>query len=196
MNKVLSNGFFAVFFLTACSQSVHDYQQFTPTLQLSQFFKGTGQAFGILQDWQGKQNLHFTVRLCGRWQGQEGDLYEIFQFSDGRIDKRHWQLSSVGDRVVGTAADVVGKATGIVAGNSMEFNYVLRIATADGPVEVSVNDWMYLVSPKQLINKSTLTKYGVQVGELTLAIEQHDASARCDDFIQEFSQIQVSPPTP
>lgn len=196
MNKVLANGFFAIFFLSACSQSIHDYQQNTPALDLPQFFQGKAQAFGMMQDWQGKQNLHFTARLCGQWQGARGDLYEIFQFSDGRIDKRHWQLTTDGAQVVGIAGDVVGDANGTVAGNSMEFNYVLRIATSDGPVEVTVRDWMYLVSPTQLINKSTLHKYGLQVGELTLAIQQLDASAACSDFIAEFAQTQVSPPKP
>lgn len=196
MNKVLAMGAIAVFFLSACSQSIQDYQHNTPALELPRFFQGKAQAFGMMQDWQGKQNLHFTARLCGQWQGERGDLYEIFQFSDGRTDKRHWQLTTQGPRVVGTAGDVVGEATGTVAGNSMEFNYELRIATADGPVDVAVRDWMYLVSPTQLINKSTLHKYGLQVGELTLAIQQQDASASCHEFIQEFEQTQVSPPTP
>lgn len=196
MNKVLATGFLAVFFLSACSQSIQDYQHNTPALDLHRFFQGQAQAFGMMQDWQGKQNLHFTARLCGQWQGARGDLYEIFQFSDGRTDKRHWQLTTNGAQVIGTAGDVVGEANGTVAGNSMQFDYVLRIATTDGPVDVTVRDWMYLVSPSQLINKSTLHKYGLQVGELTLAIQQLDASASCAEFIAEFARTQVSPPTP
>ena len=182
-------------FLSGCSQSVLDYQAIEPKLQLSQFFLGSSEAFGVMHDWQGKQTLHFTAELCGQWQGGKGDLYEIFSFSDGRIDKRHWQLSqNEKGEVSGTAEDVVGKATGQLAGNTLYWQYVLRIPQQGDSIDVTVKDWLYLVSPNQLVNRSTLHKFGLTVGELTLAIRQLDKHADCADFIRRYQATERTVP--
>jgi hypothetical protein len=173
--------------LSGCSQSVDDYQQMTPEFKLASFFKGSSTAYGVMHNWRGQQQLHFSAELCGQWQQDRGDLYEIFQFSDGRIDKRHWQLQVAADgSVSGTAEDVVGKATGKTAGNTLYWEYTLRIPSEGDYIDVKVEDWLYLVTPTQLVNRSTLHKFGLGVGELTLAINQLDANADCTDFIRKY----------
>ncbi len=184
-----------VLLLSACSQSLDDYQQVQPKLSLPDFFRGSSQAFGVLQNWRGQQTLHFSAELCGQWQGERGDLYEIFQYSDGRTDKRHWQLQvDSSGQVSGSAEDVVGPASGRVAGNTLYWEYVLRIPQADGSIDVQVKDWLYLVTPQQLVNRSTLHKFGLTVAELTLSIQQQDASASCSEFIQRYQQTEHSAP--
>jgi hypothetical protein len=37
---------------------------------------------------------------------------------------------------------------------------------------VSLDDWLYLVDERHLLNRTTLTKFGFRVGELTLVIEK------------------------
>ncbi len=183
--------------LTGCSQSLDDYRQMQPSLTLPGFFSGSAQAFGVLQNWRGQQTLHFSAELCGQWQGNKGDLYEIFRYSDGRTDKRHWQLQVAADgAVTGAAADVVGPASGRIAGNTLYWEYVLRIPQADGAVDVTVKDWLYLVTPQQLVNRSTLHKYGLNVGELTLSIQQLDPAASCTSFIARYEQTMRSAPAP
>lgn len=173
--------------LLGCSQSVDDYQQFTPEFKLSSFFSGTSTAYGVMHNWQGQQQLHFSAELCGQWQQNRGDLYEIFQFSDGRIDKRHWQLQVEADgSVSGIAEDVVGKATGKTAGNTLFWEYTLRIPSDGDYIDVKVEDWLYLVTPTQLVNRSTLHKFGLTVGQLTLGIQQLDATADCAELIQKY----------
>ena len=181
--------------LSGCSQSLDDYQQIQPKLTLPGFFSGSSQAFGVLQNWRGQQMLHFSAELCGQWQGNRGDLYEIFQYSDGRTDKRHWQLQVAenGD-ISGSAEDVVGKASGRIAGNTLYWEYVLRIPQTDGSIDVAVKDWLYLVTPQQLVNRSTLHKFGLTVGELTLSIQQLDPAASCAEFIQRYQRTERSEP--
>jgi len=180
--------------LTGCSQSASELGLPAPELQLTQFFRGSASAVGVLQNWRGRATLHFTAELCGQWQQQSGDLYEIFQFSDGRIDKRHWRLQQLADgQVTGTADDVVGQAVGETAGNTMLWQYQLLIPHADGDVQVTVTDELFLVTPTELINRATLTKFGLTVGELTLSIRQLDTSADCAAFITRFNQTQRSP---
>lgn len=169
-----------LFTLTACSQSVTEYQGETPELTLKQFFHGTAKAWGVLQDWQGKQSVRFNAELCGEWQGDDGNLYELFYFSDGRIEQRHWQLKQHADgRVSGTAADVVGPARGQLSGNALYWEYTLRIPYDGDTLDVKVKDWMYLIDNENLINRSTLHKFGLQVAELTLSIQQQNKNADC-----------------
>ena len=52
--------------LAGCSQSVTDYRQQTPVLQLDQFFAGSGRAYGVLHDWRGRQALRFTADESGK----------------------------------------------------------------------------------------------------------------------------------
>lgn len=181
--------------LFGCSQSGQDYQAIQPELRLSEFFVGSSEAFGVMHDWRGKQSLHFTAELCGWWQGEKGDLFEIFSFSDGRIDKRHWQLhQNEQGEISGTAEDVVGQASGQLAGNTLYWQYVLRIPQGDDFIDVTVKDWLYLVSFNQLINRSTLHKFGLTVGELTLAIRQLDNTADCAAFIRRYHQTERTVP--
>ena len=168
--------------LAGCSQSISDYKQLTPELALDQFFLGSGRAYGVMHNWRGQQSVRFVADLCGEWQQEQGDLYEVFYFSDGRVEQRHWQLTQSADgRITGTAGDVVGEATGQLAGNSLYWQYVLRIPY-DG-------DTLDLVDEKNLINRTTLHKFGFKVAELTLSIQQLDTTADCAALKQQVAEI-------
>ena len=93
--------------VAGCSQSVSEYSNETPVLKLDQFFQGQSRAWGVLHDWQGRQTVRFTAELCGSWQGNTGDLYELFYFSDGRVEQRHWQLQQNADGSVSQTQSAV-----------------------------------------------------------------------------------------
>lgn len=180
----------AALLLSGCSQSVTDYVNETPKLKLDQFFQGQSRAWGVLHDWQGKQSVRFTAELCGSWQGNNGDLYELFYFSDGRIEQRHWQLQQNADgSISGSAGDVIGEATGQLAGNTLYWEYTLRVPYDGDMLDVKVKDWLYLVDEQNLLNRSTLHKFGVTVGELTLSIQQQDITADCAPLQQKIKQL-------
>lgn len=180
----------AALLLSGCSQSVTDYVNETPKLKLDQFFQGQSRAWGVLHDWQGKQSVRFTAELCGSWQGNNGDLYELFYFSDGRIEQRHWQLRQNADgSISGSAGDVIGEATGQLAGNTLYWEYTLRVPYDGDTLDVKVKDWLYLVDEQNLLNRSTLHKFGVTVGELTLSIQQQDTNADCAPLQQKIKQL-------
>lgn len=184
----------AAVLLTGCSQSVNQLSLPQPALELQQFFRGSAVATGVMHNWRGRQALHFTAELCGQWQGQRGDLYEIFHFSDGRTDKRHWRLQVLADgQVRGQADDVIGDAVGAVHGNAMLWQYQLLIPQADGEIAVTVSDELYLITPTELLNRASLTKFGLEVGQLMLSIRQLDAQADCSAFIAQYQQTERSP---
>lgn len=179
--------------LAGCSQSVQQYQAETPVLSLKEFFAGSGKAYGVLQDWRGKQTLRFTADLCGEWTGDRGDLYEVFYFSDGRVEQRHWRLQQFADgRVTGTADDVVGSAQGQLAGNALYWQYVLRIPYNDDTLDVTVKDWLYLIDPQNVINRTSMHKFGVKVADLTLSLQQLDANAPCDSLKLKVAELAAS----
>lgn len=176
--------------LVGCSQSVQDYKAETPVLSLKDFFTGSGKAYGVLQDWRGRQTLRFTADLCGEWSGDQGDLYEVFYFSDGRVEQRHWRLQQFADgKITGTADDVVGMAQGQLAGNALYWQYVLRIPYEDATLDVTVKDWLYLVDQQNLINRTSMHKFGIKVADLTLSIQQQQPEASCDALKLQVAEL-------
>ena len=158
--------------LVACSQvKVTDYSDARPLLEVEQFFTGDLTAHGVVKDRGGKVIRHFNADIVAHWADGVGTLTEDFVFDDGEKQRRVWTLTPTGDgRYTGTAGDVVGEATLQQAGNSLFLDYVLRLPYNGSEVDVHVDDRMYLVAPDVLINESTLSKFGVRVGNLVLVI--------------------------
>ena len=59
-----------------------------------------------------------------------------------------------------------------VAGNSLFLDYVLRIPYDGDTVDLRIDDRMYLVSERVLLNESIMTKWGFEVGRILLVIEK------------------------
>jgi hypothetical protein len=163
------------FLLVACgSIDVNEYRDAGPKLDMRTFFDGELKAYGILQDRSGKVTRKFTADIDASWMGNKGVLDETFYFDDGETSKRVWQLELQGNRVVGTAGDVVGEASGEFSGNALFWRYVLTIPYKEKTIDITIDDWLYLVTENKLINKSVLKKFGFRVGDLTLLIEKTD----------------------
>jgi hypothetical protein len=163
--------------LMACSQvKVTDYSDARPLLDVEQFFTGNLTAHGVVKDRGGRVIRHFNADILAQWVDGVGTLTEDFVFDDGEKQRRVWTLTPTGDgRYTGTAGDVVGEATLQQAGNSLFLDYVLRLPYNGSEVDVRVDDRMYLVAPDVLINESSLSKFGVRVGNLVLVITRKPA---------------------
>lgn len=147
-----------------------DYAQEKPTLDLRRYLNGTLDAHGVFTDRSGKVVKRFTVVMTCTWKGDEGTLDEDFTYSDGTKQRRIWRLTRTGEgRYIGRADDVVGEATGIEAGNALNWRYTLALPVDGRVIEVQFDDWMYLMSDKVMLNKAVMRKYGVTLGEVTLA---------------------------
>jgi hypothetical protein len=160
--------------LAACaSPTPSDYAAETPVLDLQRYFDGEVTAHGIFTDRSGKVVRRFTVLMNCEWQGDEGVLDERFRYSDGKTERRVWKLKKLpGGRYTGTAGDVVGTASGQAAGNAFQWAYTLRLPV-DGKVhDVRFDDWMYLVDDKVMLNKAVMSKFGIRLGEVTLAFHK------------------------
>ncbi|MDF0751455.1 DUF3833 domain-containing protein [Marinobacter sp. 71-i] len=47
-----------------------------------------------------------------------------------------------------------------------------RVSYGDDSIDVRMDDWMYLITPDTLINQTTMTKWGIEVGEIVLVISK------------------------
>ncbi|HET9821568.1 MAG TPA: DUF3833 domain-containing protein [Burkholderiaceae bacterium] len=147
-----------------------DYAGEHPRLDLRRYFDGPLTAHGLFTDRSGKVVRRFTVQMVGRWNGAEGVLEEDFRYSDGRTERRVWRLvDEGGGRYRGRADDVVGEAVGIAAGNALNWRYTLALPVDGKVYEVQFDDWMFLVDERVMLNKAVMSKFGIRLGEVTLA---------------------------
>lgn len=164
-------GLAALTLLAGCAApQVSDYASEKPVLDLRQYFNGTIDAWGVFTDRAGKVVKRFTVVMACSWQGDDGVLDEDFSYSDGTKQRRIWRLKKLPDgRYTGRADDVVGEATGQERGNAFNWRYTMALPVDGRVIEVQFDDWMYLMTDKVMLNKATMSKFGVQLGEVTLS---------------------------
>jgi len=169
MVRYLLTGF-AVLFLAGCaSVAPQDYSAEKPALDLKEYFNGRVDAWGIVQDRSGKVIKRMTVEMTCTWTGDTGTLDERFTYADGTKETRVWTIRKSGNRYVGTAADVVGEAKGEAAGNALRWNYVLDAKREDGgTIHLDMDDWMWLVDDATLVNRTSFSKFGIRLGEVTI----------------------------
>ena len=147
-----------------------DYAAETPVLDLKTYFNGEMTAHGLFTDRSGKVARRFTVAMTGTWNGDDGVLDEHFTYSDGSTERRVWRLKALGNgRYTGRADDVVGEAQGQAAGNALNWRYTLRLPVDGKVYEVQFDDWMYLMDERVMLNKAVMSKFGIRLGEVTLA---------------------------
>lgn len=157
--------------LSGCgSIEVSQYAQEQPALDLQRYFNGTLDAYGMFQKRSGEVVKRFHVVIDARWQGNVGTLDERFTYSDGSTQQRVWTITKTGPQSYrGTAADVVGEAIGESSGNALRWRYVLALPVDDKVYNVDFDDWMFLMDERVMLNRSSVSKWGVDLGEVTLS---------------------------
>jgi hypothetical protein len=164
----------AILLLACAGPSVQQYANEKPTLDMSEYFSGTIDAYGIFTDRSGEVKKRFTVLIKADWKVVDGKkvgtLDESFEYSDGSKQKRVWTLiEQAPGKYIGRADDVVGDAQGELAGNALNWTYTLALPVDGTIYNVQFNDWMYLINPKVMLNKAKMSKFGFDLGEVTLS---------------------------
>ena len=158
---------------------VNHYADQQPKLDLERFFSKPVKAWGIFEKRSGEVAKRFEVQIDSRREGNQLILDERFVYSDGTRQRRVWTLTPDGPgRWRGRAGDVVGEAIGEVAGNALRWRYRLNLPVDGSVYEVSFDDWMYLMDEDTLINRSSMRKFGVEIGQITLFFRRLPQGAR------------------
>lgn len=155
---------------TACSTpDVAHYADQQPPLDVVAFFSGQTEAWGMFQKRSGEIVKRFHVTLDGRVRDDHFVLDEDFRYSDGTTQHRTWTLTRAANGMwQGTAPDVVDTASGQAAGNVLRWRYTLQLPVDGKTYDVQFDDWMVLVDDRTMINRARVTKFGFEVGQVTL----------------------------
>ena len=107
------------------------------------------------------------------WDGNILILDEKFNWSDGEVQTRQWNIKKIDDHnYEGTAGDVVGKAIGYSYGPAFKFEYVLLVPVKGKEMKITFDDWIFKQDEKVAINRATMTKFGIKVAELTVFFQK------------------------
>ncbi len=162
--------------LSSCSSApIEDYSQNKPKISITEFFSGKLSAKGVVKNRGGDVNRYFTATINASWTTKNniliGTLDEVFYFNDGEEQKRIWTLEQQTDgSFLASANDVVGSHPMFSSGNALFLDYVLTITYNDKPMDIKVEDRMYLVDETTIINESIFYKWGFRVGSVQLTI--------------------------
>ncbi|WP_087017853.1 DUF3833 domain-containing protein [Thaumasiovibrio subtropicus] len=163
----------SLLFLFGCSTAIDDYHQTNPDFDLFEYFEDEVKVWGMVQDYKGKQTRRFEATINGTIEGNTITLDEAFRFDDGEIQTRIWVIEDKGEgKYQGTANDVVGTAVGEAVGNALRWRYKLRVPVGDSEYVLSLDDWLYRQDEKHMFNRTSMRKWGIEVGELTLFFQK------------------------
>ena len=62
---------------------------------------------------------------------------------------------------------------GVAAGSALNWRCTLRLPVDGSVYEVQFDDWMYLVDERVMLNKAVMSKFGIRLGEVTLAFTKN-----------------------
>ena len=162
----------ATILLTSCTgnkMKPTDFKDQKPRLIIEEYLSGNVKAWGILQNRSGKVTRQFSADLNGSWDGKQLILNEKFNWDDGEIQNREWTINKIDENnYLGTAGDVVGKATGYSYGPAFKFEYVLLVPVKGKEMKITFDDWIFKQDDRVAINRATMTKFGFKVAELTV----------------------------
>ena len=72
----------------------------------------------------------------------------------------------------GEADGVIGKAQGSAYGNALYWRYDFDLKVGDSSWSVTFDDWLFLMEDGIVINRAEVTKFGIQIGEVTLVFRK------------------------
>ncbi len=173
---------FFLLLIAGCSQTdMKEFQNNTPKLDLFSFFEGDTIAYGIFEDRFGNLKRQFRVNINGKVKNQILTLDEDFLYDDGEQAKRIWKIEKKIDNAQnityeGQAEDVEGKAFGSISGNTLNWSYDIYLNIKGSNIKVHFNDWIYKQSEDLAINRAYVSKFGINIGSVTLVFLRGDTS--------------------
>ncbi|MCU5772917.1 DUF3833 domain-containing protein [Erwiniaceae bacterium BAC15a-03b] len=155
--------------ISGCGSSIDEYQSATPKIDIFRYFDGQSRAWGMMQDFSGKQIRRFEVTIRGEVLGDTLTLHEQFAWDDGEKQTRVWQIRRLQDgSYVGTANDIIGRAIGHTAGNAFNWRYQMEVKTDSSSYRLNFDDWIWQQDERHLLNVTSLKKFGIEVARVTI----------------------------
>jgi hypothetical protein len=133
------------------------------------FFDGHTHSWGVIEHRSGAPSERVETDSHGERDGS-GRLRMVqhLSFQDGTTQQRDWTLWRSGsDRFEATANDMVGTAAGESDGNVFHWQWVLARSPGNSLMDVTMNQWMYRLQDGSVMIRSTVTKFGLILAEVS-----------------------------
>lgn len=142
-------------------------------VDLLQFLDGRVRAWGVFEDRSGRLRRSFSVELEGRWSGARFTVDEVLRFDDGETERRTWHFVRDGGAAFSaTGTGIVGRAVGRTGAGWARMRYRMRMRFRSRSVTLDLDDRYYPLDGGRLINRATVCKFGVRLGEVTILFER------------------------
>jgi hypothetical protein len=87
---------------------------------------------------------------------------------DGTVAHRDWHLRRLSPgHFSATANDMAGKAEGVAAGRVFHWSWVWARKPGNPLFNITMSQWMYAMPDGTMMNRTTLSKFGVIVAEVS-----------------------------
>ncbi|MFT6733740.1 MAG: hypothetical protein ACJAS9_001930 [Polaribacter sp.] len=159
--------------LSACSINPEVYKEKSPSFVFEEFFTGNMCAWGTVKDRNNQVTRKFIADIKAYKENSMIVLDERFSFDDGEKQTRVWKFETQNNQISGVAGDVVGSATGVVYGDSLNLSYRLLIQMEDDSIEIEMDDWLHLIDENTLMGTTKMSKWGFNVGEINILMRKH-----------------------
>lgn len=159
------------------AQRPEDYADQGPDFDLRKHLDGPIQCEGVIYGPTGRVASRFTADMNAAWDGNVGTMTEHFRYDSGNTQDRIWTLTLGNDgRIRAEAPDLIGAGKGMQAGHGVQLKYRIKLPDEAGGHVLDVVDWMHLVGPGKIINRSQFRKFGIKVAELVATMRRKDAA--------------------
>lgn len=148
-------------------------QTVLPLFELTTFLAGRTRAWGIFEDRFGKLRRRMNIEMLGTWRDSVFVLEERFTYDSAEAETRTWLVEPQGQgRFRAMSKDCVGEATGICDADSVRMSYRFRLKIDKRDVVVTFDDRLFRMGDAIAVNRATMSKWGVKLGELSLFFQR------------------------
>ena len=155
--------------IAGCSgMRLEDFADGTPRFRLEEYFAGRTVAHGLFQDRFGRVRRQFRAEIAGRYEDGVLTLVEDFVYSDGAREsgsggsRRRARAATRAAPTTSSASPAAPREATSCTGSTTSTS---RSATF---WQVHFDDWMLLQDDGVMINRATVSKLGLTLGEVTV----------------------------
>ncbi|MGA9866460.1 MAG: DUF3833 family protein [Acetobacteraceae bacterium] len=147
-----------------------------PEFDPIRFFTGHTVSWGVMENRGGAPTGRVRTDCLGEADGPDGlHMVQHLAFSDGKTQTRDWHMRRTAPhRFEGTANDMVGTAVGEAAGPVFHWRWILVGSPGNPLLNVTLDQWMYLMPDGAMVNRTTVSKLGVILTEVTEQFERKE----------------------
>lgn len=166
---LLALGIVAGFAAGCAAQPVVPASAAGPAFDPITFFDGHTHSWGVIESRSGAPTESIATDSQAELDAA-GRLHmrQKLRFQDGTSQERDWVLWRSGpDKFDATANDMAGTAKGEATGRMFHWHWVWARSPGDPLMDVTMNQWMYHMDDGSVTIRTTVTKFGIIVAEVT-----------------------------